>query len=208
MHLFRLIGCPLVLVALLRSAAFGAGTGLTGQYFDGSDFTTLKLTRVDPTVNFNWGTAAPTNTMAADTFSVRWSGQVEARYSETYIFHVTADDGARLWVNDRMVLARTAYSAAGLEMTGRIELQAGQRYNLILEFIENTGNANVKLEWSSASQSREIIPQSQLYATSGSRDAGSILVERWWNLPGTNLSTLTSSANYPNRPDGREFLTS
>ena len=37
--------------------------GLVGQYFNdpgnGTHFGTLVLTRVDPTVNFNWGTGSP-----------------------------------------------------------------------------------------------------------------------------------------------------
>ena len=31
------------------------GEGLTGQYYDAADLTTLKATRVDATVNFDWG---------------------------------------------------------------------------------------------------------------------------------------------------------
>ena len=33
--------------------------GLSAQYFDNKDFTNLKLTRVDPQINFTWGTASP-----------------------------------------------------------------------------------------------------------------------------------------------------
>jgi hypothetical protein len=93
-------------------------------------------------------------------------------------------------------------------MADRHTLQAGQRYNLVLEFIENSGNAQVRLEWSSANQPREVIPQSQLYPTTGLREAGAILVEHWMNLAGTNVSALLAVTSYPNRPDGREFLTS
>ncbi len=184
------------------------GTGLTGEYFDNSDFSTLRATRIDPVVDFNWGAGAPTNTMGADTFSVRWSGQIEPAFSETYLFHVTADDGARLWVNNRLLFARTTYSAAALEMCGRINLVAGQRYNIVLEFIEGSGNAQVQLAWSSPSQPKQIIPQERLYPTLATPEAGSILAETWLNLPGTNLAALTSAPNYPARPDGREFLTS
>jgi hypothetical protein len=74
----------LTLLMVAATGASAAGTGLTGEYFDTSDFTTLRLTRLDPVVDFTWGTAAPTNTMSADTFSVRWSGQIEPRYSESF----------------------------------------------------------------------------------------------------------------------------
>src|SRR2546427_9392707 len=50
--------------------------GLTGVYYDNQDFTGTKFTRIDPTINFNWGYGAPMSGIAPDSFSVRWSGQV------------------------------------------------------------------------------------------------------------------------------------
>ena len=37
--------------------------------------------------------------LTADTFSARWTGQIEAPYSGTYTFYTVSDDGVRLWVN-------------------------------------------------------------------------------------------------------------
>ena len=106
------------------SLAFAQGTGLTGQYYDTATFGTLKTTRTDATVNFSWGTAIPTGTTItnADTFSVAWSGQIEPEFTALYTFYVTADDGARLWVNDQMVVSRT-FVAVGPEMRGQIQLK-------------------------------------------------------------------------------------
>src|SRR5262245_52618675 len=80
------------------------GTGLRGEYFDNRDFSAPKLTRVDPTINFNWGTGSPASAIGSDTFSVRWTGRVSPRYSETYRFYTTSDDGVRLWVNGQLVI--------------------------------------------------------------------------------------------------------
>ena len=44
--------------------------------------------------------------MSADTFSVRWTGQVQPQFGETYTFHVTADDGVRLWVRGQLLIDR------------------------------------------------------------------------------------------------------
>ena len=52
--------------------------------------------RVDPTVNFNWGIGSPDPAVGADQFSARWTGQVQAKYSQAYTFTVKADDGVRL----------------------------------------------------------------------------------------------------------------
>ena len=73
--------------------------GLQGAYFDGLGFTGTRVDRLDPSIGFDWGTGAPVAGIGADTFSVRWSGQVSPRYSQTYTFSTTSDDGVRLWVN-------------------------------------------------------------------------------------------------------------
>src|SRR5262245_53224841 len=83
-------------------APTGAGIGLQGAYYDNIDFTAFKGTRVDPTVDFEWGLGAPIDGVEADTFSVRWSGQVQPRYSEQYTFFTVSDDGVRLWINGQL----------------------------------------------------------------------------------------------------------
>jgi PA14 domain-containing protein/Big-like domain-containing protein/carbohydrate binding protein with CBM6 domain/fibronectin type III domain protein/strictosidine synthase-like protein len=138
------------------------GTGLRGQYYDNSNLTNLKLTRTDATVNFTWGTGAPATGIGADTFSVRWTGQVQARFSQTYTFYTTSDDGVRLWVNGVQIINNwTNHSST--ENSGTIALVANQKYDILMEYYENTGSAVAKLSWSSASQAKQIIPQIQLY---------------------------------------------
>ncbi len=201
----RVGGLLLAFLAAWSVVANGA-PGLTGEYYDNNDFTSLKFTRTDAVVNFNYGTGSPSNSLAADTFSIRWSGQIEPPFSETYTFYVTADDGARLWVNDRLVVARTSYSLAALEMTGQLRLEAGQRYNLVLEFVENTGGARVALEWSSPSLPREVIPATRLFTATAVPERGVISAEYWMNTAGTNLQALTTLAGFPDRPDSRDQL--
>ena len=77
----------------------GTGNGLSAVYYDNQNFTGATVSRVDPTVNFDWGTGSPAPGIGADTFSVRWTGQVQAQFSQTYTFYTTSDDGVRLWVN-------------------------------------------------------------------------------------------------------------
>src|SRR6185503_17211410 len=81
------------LLEVLESRQLLSG-GLTGVYYDNQDFTGTKITRIDPTVNFNWGYGSPMSGIAPDSFSVRWSGQVLAQKTERYTFYVRSDDGA------------------------------------------------------------------------------------------------------------------
>src|SRR6185436_19422079 len=78
--------------------------GLTATFFDNRDFTGPSITRIDPTINFNWANASPDAAIAADTFSARWTGRIQPRYTETYTFTTTSDDGVRLWVNGQLLI--------------------------------------------------------------------------------------------------------
>jgi hypothetical protein len=75
------------------------GTGLLGQYYDNIDFTSLKVTRTDATVNFNFGSGSPDPSIGADTFSVRWAGLVRPTTTAVYTFYTTSDDGVRLEIS-------------------------------------------------------------------------------------------------------------
>ncbi len=204
--LFR-IACPWLLSGAIASAQ--TGTGLTAKYYDTDTFGTLKTTRTDATVNFNFGTAIPSGTAitAATTYSIAWSGQIEPQYSELYTFTITADDGARLWVDDQLIVGRTFHQSPG-ELRGQIRLKAGKRVNLRLEYTQGSGNASVKLEWASASQTKQVVPTNRLYTTTETPNGGSLMREVWTGLPGNSLTTLTSNANYPNKPASRDFITS
>jgi hypothetical protein len=142
----------------------GSGTGLTGQYFDNSNFTGTIMTRTDATVNFNWGLGSPASSIAVDTFSARWIGKVQAQHSQTYTFHVTGDDGVRLWVNGKLLIDKWVLQSA-TEWSGSIALVAGNKYDIKLEYYENQSAAVAQLRWSSASTPKAIIPSSQLYPT-------------------------------------------
>ncbi|MEH1942826.1 MAG: PA14 domain-containing protein [Nostoc sp.] len=146
------------------SSVLSQGDGLKAQYYDNKDFTDLKVTRTDPTVNFLWGAGSPDKSIGADTFSARWTGQVEAKYSETYKFYTTSDDGVRLWVNDQLLINKFVDQSA-TEYSGAITLVAGQKYDIKLEYYDNSYSAVSQLSWSSSSQAKQIIPQSQLYSS-------------------------------------------
>ncbi len=86
-----------------------------------------------------------------------------AQYDETYTFYTTGDDGIRLWVNGQPVI-NGWFDQEAKEYTGSIALRAGQKYDIKLEYYDNTGDAVAKLAWSSARQVRQIIPKSQMFS--------------------------------------------
>lgn len=137
--------------------------GLRGDYYDNANLTNLKLTRTDNTINFNWGSGSPNSAIAPNTFSARWTGQVQAPSSGTYTFYTQSDDGIRLWVNgQRLINNWTNHSVT--ENRGTITLTAGQKYDIKLEYYENTGSAVARLLWSGPGISKQVIPQSRLFS--------------------------------------------
>jgi len=140
----------------------GNGDGLTGNYFNKKNFKNLVATRVDSVINFNWSAGAPIDGMNDDSFSIRWSGAIQPRYSEKYQFYLSSDNGGRLWVDDKLVA--NEWTIHGTTHPVEIRLQAERKYKIRIEYFEDTGNASCVLEWSSVSQPRQVIPQSQLYS--------------------------------------------
>lgn len=140
----------------------GQGTGLKGEYFTGQNFGALVLTRIDPSVDFNWAYGAPAASMPVDNFSIRWTGKIQPRFSETYNFAMAKDDGVRLWVNGQQIINSWGYSGTA-EVVGAIALVAGQQYDIKVEYFEGASNAKAQLSWSSPSQAKQIVPKSQLY---------------------------------------------
>jgi glucose/arabinose dehydrogenase len=151
--------------AVFRVSGTG-GNGLAATYYDNANFTGATVSRVDPTVGLDWGTGAPAPGIGADTFSVRWTGQVQAQFSQTYTFYTQSDDGVRLWVNGQPLVNNWTDHAV-TENSGTIALVAGQRYNVTMEFYENGGFAVARLLWSSPSTPKAVVPTSQLFSTSG-----------------------------------------
>jgi hypothetical protein len=147
-------------------SAVGNGDGLKGEYYDNMDLTGYKLTRVDPTLNLNWVLGSPDPSIGVDTFSIRWTGQIQPLYSENYTFYLTSDNGRRLWVNGQLVIDKWI-DDWDVTYSGTIALSANQKYDIMVEYFENSGGAYINFEWSSPSQARQIVPQSQLYSNPG-----------------------------------------
>jgi hypothetical protein len=145
------------------------GTGLKGSYYDNLDFTALKETRVDPSVNFDWGSTPPAKTLSAGTYSVRWVGQVLAPESGIYRFSTRTSDGVRLWVNGVKVIDGWNDRTTKLwNDSAEITLTAGQKYSLKMEYYNNANPATARLYWYMPSRKAcTIIPQELLYPVSG-----------------------------------------
>jgi hypothetical protein len=140
-----------------------SGTGLRGDYYTGQNFDAFVLTRIDPVVDFSWGSAAPDQALPSDSFSVRWTGDVSAQFTEKYSFYTITDDGLRLWVNSRLIIDNWTLHG-DTEDSGTIDLVAGHSYSIKMEYFENTSGATAHLGWVSPHTPKQIIPTYLLWS--------------------------------------------
>ncbi|HEX5718789.1 MAG TPA: PQQ-dependent sugar dehydrogenase [Thermoanaerobaculia bacterium] len=129
----------------------GTRHGLMATYFDDRNLSQPVLTRIDPNVDFQWGQGSPAPGIGRDTFSAVWTGKIEARVTGQHTFLVRADNGARLWIDGKL-----------LQNRGTVQLEAGKRYDLRLEYFENRGAAMAQLLWSAPGLRRQVVPESRL----------------------------------------------
>jgi hypothetical protein len=157
---------------LAQGAVIGAGAGVQATYYDTVDLTGPTVTRVDPTIDFDWADGSPAPSIAANTFSARWTGQVQAQFTEAYTFTTLSDDGVRLWINNQLVVDNWTDHGAVENAAAPIALVKGQRYDVRMEYYERTGSAVAALSWSSASTPKTVVPQLQLYAQPAATNGG------------------------------------
>jgi hypothetical protein len=160
----------------------GSGTGLTATYSGNP-----AVTRVEA-IDFDWGTGSPATGVPADNFSARWSGTLTAPSTGTYRFQTYSDDGIRLWVIGVQLINNWTDHAPTTDTSASINLVAGQKVAIQLEFYERGGGAVARLRWQTPTNTTYVaVPTSWL--TPLAAPTGSGLTASYFN----NL-TLTGSA--------------
>lgn len=158
-----IVSIPMVAEMMQPAAADTLAAGLRGQYFDNEDFTNLKLTRTDVTVDFNWGFNAPDPLINPESFSIRWTGQLTPPTSGNYVLVTQSDDGVRLWLGNQILIDNLTPHPNTEDRSAPIALTGGQSYNLRLEYYEVSANAVIRLMWIRPGQtSPEVIPSANL----------------------------------------------
>jgi hypothetical protein len=156
-------------IAAFAPLLWGTGGGLQGQYFNNADFTGLAETRIDPLINFpEWQIPLPGretgvhNKIVDEKYSIRFTGYIEPQYSEVYKFSILTGGAIRIWVNGIQMLNKAEGYPSTFTTTG-IQLAAGKRVPIKIEYVNTDDRSALYLYWQSSSQPRQLIPQSQLY---------------------------------------------
>jgi hypothetical protein len=131
--------------------------GLKAEYFDGPAFERLLFSRTEAGINADLGLETPAFDTHPANFTVRWTGQVEALHSETYLFTLRADSGVRLYVGERLLIDAWG-DRHPKEHAVSVAMEAGKRYPLRVEYIQPSSGMLISLSWASLSQPQEIVP--------------------------------------------------
>lgn len=151
-------------IAPFAATIWGNGKGLKGEYFNNNDLTTPAMTRIDSNVSFTEWSAGVHYAITGKAYSVRWTGQIQAQFSEEHIFYLGSGGGHRLWIDDKLILDGWVEHYPDVYKSSSISLKAGERYDIKLEYFNTNEGTGMGLLWSCPGLPLEYVPQSQLYA--------------------------------------------
>ena len=130
-------------------AATGENEGLQGEYFNNTTTPSGKpaMTRIDKDINFNWSDRHTLGDMVdLQKFSARWIGRIVAPKTGRYRLGVRSNDGSRLYLDGKLLVSNWASQGTTLR-TAEVELINGQPRDLMVEYFQEGGSADLRLEW-------------------------------------------------------------
>lgn len=143
-------------------------TGLRGDYFAGSlhqqgsliAFDTVTATRIDRTIDFDWGTDAPMAEMPNPQFGINWTGLLVAEQTTEHEILVEADGHVRLWIDEVPVIDQ--WQDLDQTHSSTVDLVAGHPVSIRLQLGRSSGAASVRLLWKTGGGPATVIPASAL----------------------------------------------
>lgn len=151
--------------SLLSVSAFAqGGDGLKGEYYNSVNLTGTPLIRYDKNIDFEYAYASPLTGIDTDNFSIRWTGKVQAPVTGAYTFTSYSDDGIRVWVNGVKLIDNWTGHGAVYDDGIAINLVAGQKYDIKVEYFESYGYGQLQMYWAYPGTTRTVIPQANLFS--------------------------------------------
>jgi hypothetical protein len=150
----------------IQEAAFRAGAALGRR----------EQPAHEPLISRAMHAEVPLAGLSFDNFSVRWTGELEPRFSEDYQLIVEGDvaSAVRIWIGGRMVLEDDGVSGRRAQRFGGgyccrrshsvpLPLKAGKRVPIKIEYHHGKGQAGIHLMWQSRTQDRQHVPTRHLF---------------------------------------------
>ena len=133
--------------------------GFRADWFD--DFSDRKVTRGEATIVIaHDAVTSPAPGIRGILYSVRWTAQLTVANAGEHSFFAKADDGVRVFVDDKAIVDDWAAHPA-TESSGKVTLAAGE-HHLRIEYFQLRGAAALALEWQPPGGVRESLPAEAL----------------------------------------------
>ncbi|UCE06721.1 MAG: DUF4968 domain-containing protein, partial [bacterium] len=124
----------------------GKEGGLTAEYFETLDFTSLFTSRREPRIEHEFidiNDAFPQG-FHDNVASVRWSGEIECHESGVHKFRLYCSGYTKMWLNGELVVESWRQNWLPWTHLPRIEMEAGKRYSLKIEWVHSNGYIGLK----------------------------------------------------------------
>jgi hypothetical protein len=120
--------------------------GWLAEYYDNKKLEGApEVVRSDGAINFAWEGGSPDPAIPSDGFSARWSRTLSFPVG-TYRFHAAADDGVRLWVDDRLLVDAWYQQSLPNDHWGDLALDE-EPHEIKVEYFEHGGGAHIHVWW-------------------------------------------------------------
>ncbi|MAT15193.1 MAG: hypothetical protein CMJ46_07990 [Planctomyces sp.] len=149
--------------------------GLRAEYYNGSsrNKNNLKMERIDPVVNFDWGTWGPGNGISKDAFYVYWQGGLKVEESGQYeiIMRSTAAFKMDFGRFGRLFIDNHVQSGDKSEFRKTVNLLAGRVYPVKIDLYQRKRKTeqppvSARLSWVAPHGIEEVIPERNLIPVS------------------------------------------
>lgn len=143
----RKTGWALLGAALVAFGVYAAqkpDTGLVRRTFSDDTFSTEISSVIDRRIHFG-DALHPKPRWVGDQAAVRWEGFVDAPRAGQYVFKLTSDDGAWLWLDGKQVLDNGGIHPPKT-VTRDLFLEKGP-HPIRIDYLQQGGGATMRLEW-------------------------------------------------------------
>jgi beta-glucosidase len=122
--------------------------GVAATFFSGQDLQGAPLLKsTSPSLDFDWGNQAPAAGVPQTNFSAKFTATLVPPKTGPYLIGTRSDDGARLKIDGKLIEEDWTVHPAKTT-TAEVQLEAGHRYQIEVDYFQGDGEASVKLLWS------------------------------------------------------------
>ena len=130
----------------LESASEGnIQNGLKAEYFANANLESFPNIKIEQQIFFDPANQPPDPMVPGTPMSVRWGGNLIPKVSGEYILAVKNDGGIRLYIDDQLVIDRWDNNKPPDTLS--INLLAGKKYDIKVEYCNRDGHAFASLLW-------------------------------------------------------------